>query len=530
MEFVQFVRDHSRRLAVWSVATLLTLFPAVFFTHSSDLVTFLRVANSLRNGGVLYHDIVDIKPPLVYDIVRVFSAVGGSSEIGIHLVDTIYLFFALFVSSYLLCLVTKNITIALLSTWFMAVTYVSNSFAVTVQSESLALLPFVLFTYVLLQERRERNFLQGIFIGALTAVLVGLKLTLGAVILVAVVNDISNGRQPLMQVAKKWMGVAMGLVVVSFVIWRTLFNPESVSGYVQLLSFMKSYASMPIINAEWIRFAWKSSVILLFDRYSLTLSLLAIVGFGSLISGNDSNRTLVRTLSILFFVLMFTIIVERKFFDYHFFRFVVPLSTLSAYGTLQMRKLLLQWWRQGREKILLVPAVLILLVWSPVARFTSIAIPAVTRALGSHSNYAQDQPRVSPNLYRREESMINDSIRKYSMPGDHASVAAMNASRLALILGEYGTSFAAGSQFAMADYAPLVWQQRYADEMRKARWLVVGTNDSVEFFNRPPTNSMSIVSEREPFRSAFAAFARRWQTEHFIVYERSSVVNSGAVR
>jgi hypothetical protein len=171
-----------------------------------------------------------------------------------------------------------------------------------------------------------------------------------------------------------------------------------------------------------------------------------------------------------------------------------------------------------------------MLVWSPVARFTSIAIPAVTWVVRATSNSAQDQPRVSPNLYRREESMINDSIRMYSMSGDHASVAAMNASRLALILGEYGTSFAAGSQFAMADYAPLVWQQRYADEMRRARWLVVGTNDSIEFFNRPPTNSMSIVSGREPFRSAFAAFAKRWQTEHFIVYERSSVVNSGAVR
>lgn len=520
-----FIRENRRALLLWGCVVVLTIFPAVFFPHSFDLAVFLRVVSSLQSGGVLYHDIVEIKPPLVYDVVRLFSALGGTSEVGFHLVDSLYLLLALFVSVYLLYIATKNITVALLSTWFMALTYVSNGFAVVVQSESLALLPFVLFVYVVLRDQERVGITYGFVIGAIVAVLTGLKLTLGAAVLVVAVLDISERLNAGNRYARKWLGVISGMVCVSLIVWRTLLNPLSLEGYTLVMSFTKSYAAIPAINGEWIRTAWKSVIVLLFDRYSFTLSLLAIVGFVVLFIAEDRQRKIMRVMTLLFSVMLLTIVLERKFFGYHFFRLVVPLSILSAFGAIELRNRLRTWWKQGKERVILSLVVFILIVWSPLARLVSITEPTVSAFFYRGPDGVINEQRVVANLYRDEESMICDSIRRHNPTDEHVAVVAMNSPRIAMLLGESGKSFVAGSHFALADYAPPEWQQRFADEMRRARWLVVGTGDSIELFNKPPTNSIDIISRREPFLSVFGAFDSRWQTEHFVVYERKSVAN-----
>ncbi|MFM8568178.1 MAG: hypothetical protein ACKOB6_01010, partial [Candidatus Kapaibacterium sp.] len=142
-DFFSFVRDNRRLLGAWFVAMMIVVVPVAFFPHSGDLTTFLRVATAMDEGKILYRDIVDIKPPLVYDVVRAYNYLGGGSEFWIHCVDALVLLGVLFIASYLLYRVIGDAVIALTSTWFMAVLYESTGYATVIQSESLAILPFI---------------------------------------------------------------------------------------------------------------------------------------------------------------------------------------------------------------------------------------------------------------------------------------------------------------------------------------------------------------------------------------------------
>ncbi|MFM2133980.1 MAG: hypothetical protein RL156_1261 [Bacteroidota bacterium] len=526
MEFIQFVRDHARRMFAWSIATLLTLFPAVFFPHSVDLSVFLRVAHSLQSGGILYHDAVDIKPPLLYDIIRGIFAFSGDSETAYHAADTLLLFVALLVSCYLLFKITNNPTVSIMSTWIMAFSFVSVGATFVSQAEVFALLPVLLIIERQLRDQDHNSLKNGLFIGVLTAILVGLKLTLASTLVVIAICDLNERGTRREFPLTKWMGIAVGVLAASVVIWRTLMDARSLEGFRNLLQFMQGYASSPALDGAFVASMWKSVVILFFDRYSIAFALLAGTGFSLLLYGNNHERRVLRILTLTTCVFVITVILERKFFPYHFLRVVIPLAVFSAYGVDTVRRTVREVWTRKQERVLIVAVLGILVVWSPIARFITFIKPTYTKLAHPEKFDSLYQRKEVLGLYRAEEQTVCDSILRNRKVGDHTLFASINSPRMALVTNDGDWSFAAASQFALSDFAPTVWKLRYADEMRRARWLVVGTNDSNQYFNSPTTTSLRIMEEREPFRSVFIKEYRRcWATDHFMVFERSTAPN-----
>ena len=74
---------------VWLLGTALLL-PILTFPVHTDQATFLRGGMALLEGGTLYVDFIDVKPPLVYMLYAIPAAVAGASEIGIRVFDLIW--------------------------------------------------------------------------------------------------------------------------------------------------------------------------------------------------------------------------------------------------------------------------------------------------------------------------------------------------------------------------------------------------------------------------------------------------------
>ncbi|MFM7773478.1 MAG: hypothetical protein ACKO9V_01370, partial [Candidatus Kapaibacterium sp.] len=417
---------------------------------------------------------------------------------------------------------------------FMAVLYVSTGYTTVIQSESLAILPFIVLIRLQLDEHKTGSWYKGILTGVVGAVLTGLKITLGSVLLViAIVDiiDISDGSAHARSrsYVAKWAGIAAGFVGASLIIWRVFAQAGAFDGYLQLVSFTKSYAGIPAWDGVSLRFAWKSIATYYFDHYSIALAVMALVGVRIVYSAHGdrnspasgSERRLLRLLVLMFVMMLVTVVIERKFFPYHFIRTVVPLTIFSAYGFHWFLPWMRKQWRQGNERLLLVIASVMMIVWSPLARMVPHINPVMGYVRGGTAYDSYYQRSTHLGMFRIEEQRIHDSIMAVKKPDDHVLVAALNSPRLALQCGDGGWSFIAGSQFALADYSSSVWRLRFADEMRRARWLVAGLNDSNQYFNTPPKTSMQILSEREEFRGIVQhSFAPRWHTEHFVVFER----------
>lgn len=524
-DFVSYVRHHRRLIGGWFLMMLTIVLPVALFPHSGDLCTFLRVATAMDEGKTLYRDIVDIKPPLVYDIVRLYQNLGGDSEVMIHCIDALVLLSLLFIGSYLLYRVIGDAAIASISTWIMGVVYASTGYATVIQSESLAMFPLILLIWLHMREKPQPRLLHGFSIGVVCAVLTGLKVTLGSVLLVIAIVDIiefKDGLSPLRVFIMKWVGIAVGFAGTSLLIWRVFMVPGAFDEYLQLMSFTRAYASIPNIDGVSIRFAWKIIATYYFDNYSIAFSLMALVGVRILYAGDARSRRLLRFLVLMFVAMLATVVMERKFFSYHFIRSIVPLAILSGYGFRRFVPWIREQWRQRNERLLLTIAVVLMIIWSPLARMMALMKPTVSFFSGREAFDTYYQNLNYVGMFRVEEQRIHDSIMAWKSPDDHVLVAALNSPRLALKCGDGGWSFIAGSQFALADYSSMEWRGRYADEMRRAQWLVVGLNDSNQYFNTPPKTSMQILNERDEFRGLLQrSFAPRWNTEHFVVFERS---------
>ena len=529
--FIEFVRGHGKLVARWFVAMVVTLFPVTMFPHSGDVSIFLRVADALRSGLVLYKDIVDIKPPLVYDLASFLLYVSGGDEVAIHVADALLILVSLFIAGYLLVPVFRSAERAFLSTWLMAVTYVSIGYVTVIQAEALSIVPMVILIVAQLRNDNLRHFSRGVWIGSMLAVLIGLKLSLGAVVLVLAISDVSEHRTDVAVLLKKWTGVLTGFLVVSAVIWRSLLSPGALDGFGNLLTFMGAYASEPVVDASWFREAWKSVVRLVFDHYSVAFAVFAIVGAGRMLSGDKHERRVLRLVTFLFVVLMGTMMIERKFFTYHFVRASVPLSIVATVGAVELFAWLRRMWSERRERLVVSVAIAVLLVWSPLFRIMGHAGQTVS-GLTNRSRYdSLIQRRNVLGMYRAEEQSVADSILRYRASDDNVVVAAIHSPRIALLLGKASHSFAAASQFALADYAPDEWRRRYADEMHRSSWIVAGVNDSSMMFNTKTKTSLEIIEKSEPFRSVVKEqFRPRWQFEHYVVYERRRKLDSVPIR
>lgn len=167
---------------------LLVLSIVIFFPVSSDLATFIHGGMILENGGKLFVDYFDVKPPFIYYFFEFLYSLFGKNITFYRLFEFIYQSLFLLSSIYILNRINIDKRVTRLFVIIMPIAYVTLSFPHTFQVESLLFLPLIWYFYLsnLSEKKLKYILLKGILLG----IAINLKYTFGIILIADILYQI----------------------------------------------------------------------------------------------------------------------------------------------------------------------------------------------------------------------------------------------------------------------------------------------------------------------------------------------------
>lgn len=461
-----------------------------------DQSIFLRGGRMLFDGSTLYADFIDVKPPLIFLIYGLVDVLGGAFAIGIA--DVVIHSIAL------RCLISAatSLRLSVAATWTMGVVYallqVTLSIGQTAQTETWACVAIAgAFSLLLKAPSLGRH----IGLGVLLASSIALKFTLGvvAVPIVFVLVLEQHGKQRLRAVGAVVLSTILTLALIVIAVGH---DPRFVDGFREVMIYLSVYASEPRISLASITFALSRCGEFAGDNLGVIITSLVVVGIVLLITRQTlsirSKNGLVMFAVLLSFVILFTtILLERRFFPYHFARLYVPLSILAAIGGDWVAT---QFVTSRRRTIVLAATLAIL--FTPIPRYGSIIGYGVVltfdpqQRLIRQSEVFTGSPDQLPNLLAHLTPLLHDSTRW--------AILSWQAAPLTLSLPGHNVLSVGATQFVTGAAARPQWKERSIQEMSKADIVVIDTSDVAEPVTLHSMSSWGAVRHDAALMNVFA--------------------------
>ncbi len=320
-------------LAVLAAGAAL-LSPLLTYPLGRDQGVFATVADVIQGGGMPYRDAWDTKPPGIFYVFWLSFRLFGRSEMAPRLLDV---FWTLATAVTVWALARR-----LLSPWaglaaglILAFRYVTHGYYWhTTQCDGFASLPLALAALAVVAAEEKKSAGWAAAAGALTAVAIAFKFTLGIFLLVPLVaiaaSSKESARPRLARAAACLAGCAGFLLLVGALMWRagalkpmveTLFVWDSQYARVEAPGLAQHNALQEIAQ-----FLIGDPLPLLFP-----IGLLAVVGATDLIVRPESGR--MRWLAPAWaLALIAQIWVQGRYYSYHWLPVLPPLAMLAAQG------------------------------------------------------------------------------------------------------------------------------------------------------------------------------------------------------
>lgn len=483
----------------WILPLLAVLFllPTLFFPISPDHAIFSFGGQVILDGGVLYRDFIDIKPPLIYDIFAFIRLVFGNSEVSLRLFDVLWQMLTLFSIHFVLTRWLRNERTAHISMLVYALSYTSSNYTSTLQCETLAALPLLWLLY--LYGCRERHSLAWVIAGVAYAGIVHLKYTLGIILLPLLLTDIFIRKPALRLALFRYTLFLVGFLALSIAIYLPLLLNGGWAHYLDVLGFVQRYAALQPVTGEWFGLALTSLLGYFGNKYSLLFTIAAVIGLVTLYKRGKAAPIHEREFLVLFAFeaafLLVSIIVERKFIPYHFSRLYIVLSPFVAIGLLALWYYGTTWWKRstGFKRLVLIAFLLPSLLATPLPRLARSVWSSVLYII-NRDKYDQLYTNSDPNesvAIRADQRQVAQYVRTHKQPRDRVLVVAVHAAPVYYFVDASTAPALPSTQFYIADWCAPAWKQHFANELRTAHWLIVQTNDL-----HPSITGVNLTSEQ----------------------------------
>jgi hypothetical protein len=511
----------------WVVPLLAVLFllPTLFFPISPDHAIFSFGGKVILDGGVLYRDFVDIKPPLIYDIFAFIRFIFGSSEVSLRVFDLLWQLLALFSIHFVLTRWLHDERVASMSMIVYALSYTSSNYTSTLQCETLAALPLVWLLY--LYGCREKYSRSWLIAGVLYAGIVHLKYTLGIVVVPLLLTDIFIRKPALRTALLRYSIFLAGFLVASTAIYLPLVLNGGWTEYLGVLDFVQRYAALQPVTGEWFGFAATSLLNYFGNKYSLLFSIAAGIGMVGVYRRKASLLTHEREFFGLFTLevalLLLSVIVERKFIPYHFSRLYIVLSPFVAIGLLTLWKYGTEWWKRstGFKHLLIIAITLPCLLATPLPRFIRPIWGSVLYLTNKEKYdrlYTHDAPSESVTI-RADQVQAAQYVLAHKQPGDRVLVVAVHAAPVYYFVDAATAPALPSTQFYIADWCAPAWKQHFANDLRTANWLIIQTNDQHPAITGVNLTSEQFLREHSEYQSVLTSRYREVKRfGKFVVY------------
>ncbi|HVZ37685.1 MAG TPA: glycosyltransferase family 39 protein [Candidatus Kapabacteria bacterium] len=380
-----------RRGWLWTAAVLAAIaLPTLLLPLSHDQSFFFVTAQRMIRGAVLYRDLVDIKPPLLYHMYAL-AALFGDSGISVRILDLVLQGVTCWLMIALVRRSGGGDRIAALAAAIFLVCYYGQGYGDTAQCEGFAgLLGFGTAWMIMYRRTAAGFFSAGLLLGAIVMMKFPMGLLLPAVIVLDLTAFVEtwSGRARLYG----WLLGGFCIVLAAFALFLTMNNAWH--SYRLIMEFTSAYAAIETHSpGTWIRNLLTMVPLHLALDYSLLLVAATCAGLLYTVRAapgeagaarNASFVLLLRFNALAFVALLLSIIVEAKYPGYHFERLYPFGAPLAAAGLAAARTWLAR--RQSRTvyRRLLAPALVCgMVLFGPLPRYVwHSLIPAAQAVQG----------------------------------------------------------------------------------------------------------------------------------------------------
>lgn len=460
-------------------AGIILLLPVIFFPITTDLSIFIQSGQIIAQGGKPYVDFIDIKPPAIYYVYSLIYYIVGNGETSLRLFDFFIQILTIFYLFYFVKKQSGNSTWAGISVIFYSLSYTVLAHNQTMQIESwIPLLSLFMLTFALKSDKNNLNiFLTGIIAGIITA----LKFSIFFIIFLIPLADYFSGNYNIKQIIKRFAISFAGFLLIILVSLLPFLDTSIRNGFADVLTYMSIYAKYPPMNNAFIRLTLKSLAEFFGDKYSLLFSLLLFTGiFYSIkkyVSKKNSGLSQFVNISVAaLLLLMISVVVEKKFFPYHFSRLYALFAVFTAAGAIYFQQTLQFFRKERKQHILTIVLIsLFFLILSPLPRWISLINPTV--------NYFSDKNKYELYYTRNNAMLLKKQravalyLKRHCKPNEKALVVSVASSIINYYLGNFALNKFMLSAFFISSANIELWKNEAYQLLKKSSWLVLREND-----------------------------------------------------
>lgn len=471
---------------------ILILSISLFFPVSSDLAAFIQGGMILNNGGSLYVDYFDVKPPFVYYFFELLYSIFGKNIFLYRLFDFFYQSIFLLSSVYIFSKLQLNNKYTKLYLVIIPLSYVTMNYSSLFQMESLLFLPIIWY-YYLVVDSNKNNFRITILKGLLLGIMINLKYTFGLVFLISIISNLLNPESKNKSLIYILLELFIG-VLTTLVCFLPVLVKGNLSAFLDFFVYMRVYSSYPNWSMEYII----SFIKTITDFYSNNLSLAIFLSFlfalfhsnEKSISNFKDSKLFYATLFTIF--LFITIIIERKGMIYHNLRVYPFLILISSIG------LDIIWnYIKDFKKSLLISLFFLVVIFSPIPRFINILMPVYYYFSNSKADYYNSFNDGDDGMILNKQSNTANYIN-LTFPNKECSIINTGGNEMIVFLDkDYNFAFP-HSAFYLNSFAPDYIRNKALHQLYSSDILVIQKNDNshIMFFN----NDNSIIALNKDLR------------------------------
>lgn len=473
--------------------------PILLFPLSGDLSVMFLGGKSIANGGKIYIDFIDIKQPFIYFFFALSNLLFGDSEIAPRILDYIIQLSTAIVTFFVVKNITTKSTIAFLSSLTYIILYISLNYSNTAQCESYAGIILILLIHFLMKD--ETKVKEYFIIGALIGILGGLKITFLMILFALPILNIPNDNDFWRKSIIKLLSFFSGLILLLFLTHLPLTDSDIYSGFKDSLAFLTFYSDFPPINADFIRESLKKTAIFFGDNYSIFLFFGSVWALKLYLTDKFEPKTK-KLLNIAFVFTIFLFIsvaFERKMMEYHFSRFLLPISIISAFGIYSLYQIFIEKFKNNAllSRFILLVIALFFLMFSPLPRYFNILAMSYYYFFNEESYNQMYSDENSSSNNRIEQLEVINNL-KYIYKSDFALVINSGGNIINHKLDCRVTCFG-HSCFYLSVLKIDGWRKKFYDELNAADWLVIQKNDRHYFMTRTNLSSYELIMNEPIF-------------------------------
>ncbi len=511
--------NQNTRLIAYLVYFII-LFPILFYPIGADFAIFLLGGRSVFEGGKIYVDYIDIKPPFVYYFFAFVYSLCGSSQFLIQLCN-FALNFAIATLIYEIVVRTTNRgSLALLSSIPYVFLIHAFDYHKLMELESLFNLIFLLILYIIPFAKKIK--LKFILIGLLVAVCISLKYVLG-IILIAIAL-VEWEKENVKHSVKKLSILAISSALFSILLFLpVIIDKEIYNGFLRVVDYLAYYYTLVVDKNSNFKYILDSTGTFFGVYFSIFFLILGFIGIWKTLRSYGSFATLESRLHsfllLSLLLLSISIIIENKFFSYHFLRLFAILSIYIGIGfneIINELKEIKLWLR----KFIIASLVVVFALFSTFPRFVSHSIPIFYHFF-DRQKYFNYYDRPGTNFYKLAQEMkikefINPQVKQSDtviLVGDVPSIY--------MYLRNNNFSAFPFAVFYLSPYRiPKEWEKILYDELNNSRFIIVQRNDAFHFYRYKPSTFEALQWKKEYYNVILNRFRIVFETTDFIVYKR----------